>query len=103
MVIACAAGGNLQILEHSIVVNEFTADRSQSTATVTGRAQNTGDQPCEKCSITVTFYDYSGGTVATRSETREALQPGEIWSFKIELKGTGAWSVARYEIAAASK
>lgn len=96
--ISCTSGPNLQIIEHSIAVREFTADTSQSTATVKGVAENIGDRPADKCSISVTFYDYQGGIVGTKEELKERISPGEVWNFTIELKGKEAWNVAGYKI-----
>ncbi|MDD5312109.1 MAG: FxLYD domain-containing protein [Dehalococcoidia bacterium] len=100
---SCAAGPNLQVVEHSIIVREFTADTSRSTATVTGAAENTGDRPARSCNISVTFYDYVGGIVGVKEATKEQVLPGEVWNFTIELKGKESWNVADYKISAISK
>jgi hypothetical protein len=97
---SCASGPHLQIVEHSIAVREFTADTSQSTATVTGVAENVGDRPAKKCNISVTFYDYQGGVVGTKEAIKEQMSPGEIWNFTIEIKGKESWNVAGYKISA---
>jgi len=100
---SCASGPNLQVVEHSITVREFTADISQSTATVTGVAENTGDRPARSCNISVTFYDYLGGVVGAKEAIKEQVLPGENWTFTIELRGKEAWNVADYTISASSK
>jgi hypothetical protein len=97
---SCASGPHLQIVEHSIAVREFTADTSRSTATVTGVAENVGDRPAKKCNISVTFYDYQGGIVATQEAIKEQMSPGEMWNFTIEIKGKETWNVAGYKISA---
>jgi hypothetical protein len=100
---ACTSGAPVKILEHSISVQEFTADITQSVATVTGVARNMGSWSVEDCTISATFHGYDGTNLGTLSETRRRVEPGEIWDFKIELKGADAWKVARYTVAASCK
>ena len=100
---SCASEPALQVLEHNITVREYTADKSQSTATVTGMAKNSSDWPINGCSIAVTFYDYQGTVVVTKTVAKEQMAPGEVWDFKIELKGAEAWKVARYKISSVNK
>ena len=79
-------------------MQEFTADIPQSVATVSGVARNMGNWPVGSCTISVIYYNYEGVVLGTFSEKWQLLQPGEIWDFKIEMKGADAWKVARYTI-----
>jgi hypothetical protein len=98
MAVLCTSGSSLQILERSIKVQEFTADAAQSVATVQGVVRNAGGWPIEGCEVRVVFYDYQGTSLGTYPETRQRLEGGETWNFKVELKGSDAWKVASYTI-----
>lgn len=97
-VMACSPVNAVKIIEHEIVVAEFTADVSQSTATVEGRAQNTLLWPLDNCKICVTFYDYAGNSLGLLSDSIERLEPRQVWSFSVVLRGGDVWHVARYDI-----
>ncbi len=96
---ACNPDTAFQVVEHSLTVSEYTADLTQSTATVKGLAKNTGNWPVEYGGVSVTYYDYQGNKLVVLSESRQRLEPGEAWEFKVELKGPAAWKVAKYAIA----
>lgn len=95
----CAAGENFQVVEHSIVISEYSADASQSVAVVKGVARNTGPWPLEGCGVSVTFYDYQGNKLDVYSSSCTRLEPGGDWGFSVELKGQEAWKVGRYSLA----
>jgi hypothetical protein len=95
---ACSPVNAVKIIKHDIVVAEFTADVSQSTATVEGQAQNTFLWPLDNCKICVTFYDYTGNSLGIFSDSIERLEPGQVWNFSAVLTGGDAWKVARYDI-----
>lgn len=95
---ACSHVTAVKIIKHEIVVAEFTADVSQSTATVGGQAQNTFMWPLDNCKICVTFYDYAGNSLGIFSDNIERLEPGQVWNFSAVLTGGDAWKVARYDI-----
>jgi hypothetical protein len=94
----CTAGTGFQVIEHNIVVSEYTADEAQSVAVVRGVARNTGAWPLEDCGVSVTFYDYEGNKLDVYSSSCRRLEPGENWNFHAELKGQNAWKVARYSL-----
>ena len=94
----CTAGTGFQVIEHNIVVSEYTADKAQSVAFVRGVARNTGAWPLEDCGVSVTFYDYEGNKLDVYSSSCRRLEPGENWNFNAELKGQNAWKVARYSL-----
>lgn len=100
---SCTSKPALEVLHHSITVREFTADRSQSTATVTGIARNSSKSKINECCITVTFYDCQGTALATETAVKEQMAPAEVWDFKVVLKGEEAWEVARYTLSATNR
>lgn len=95
---SCNEGNSLQIIEHSIVIQEFTGDITQSSAIVTGVVKNMGYWKVNRCSVAANFYDIAGNTVAILTDNRTGLESGESWNFKIVLKGQDAWKVARYSL-----
>ena len=94
----CTAGTGFQVIEHNIVVSEYTADKAHSVAVVRGVARNTGAWPLEGCGVSVTFYDYEGNKLDVYSSSCKRLEPGENWNFNVELKGQEAWEVGKYSI-----
>ena len=99
----CAAGTSFQVVEHNIVVSEYSSDAAQSVAVVRGVARNTGASPLEGCGVSVTFYDYQGNELDVFSSSCKRLEPGENWNFTVELKGQDAWKVGRYSLSTFSK
>ena len=100
---ACSSTPALQVIEHSIVVQEFTGDISQSNARVTGVAVNSSAWAINDCRIEVTYYDYSRNVIGNSSATLEKLEAGEEWNFQTEYRGTAAWEVAGYSVSASNK
>lgn len=101
--VACSPGSHLQVLQHNITVNEFTADAAQSVATVKGIVKNQGIWPVQSCTVIADFYDYKGYKIGTYSDTLQRLEPGQTCDFKVELKGTEAWKVATYSVSVVGK
>jgi len=99
----CATGTGFQVIEHNIIVSEYTADVAQSVAVVKGVATNTGAWPVEDCGVRVTFYDFEGNKLNVYSSSCKHLEPGENWSFYVELKGREAWKVGKYSLTTFSK
>ena len=99
----CTAGTGFQVIEHNIVVSEYTADEAKSVAVVRGVARNTGAWSLEDCGVSVTFYDYEGNKLDVCSSSCKRLEPGENWNFNIDLKGQAAWKVGKYSITTFSK
>lgn len=99
----CSVGTSFQVIEHNIIVSEFSAGGAQSSALVRGVARNTGPWPVENCGVSVIFYDYQRNTLGAYSSSRERLEPGEDWNFQVELKGQDSWKVARYSLTASAK
>ena len=84
-------------------MHELTGDVMQSTATVRGTAINQGNCAAQNCVVSVTFYNYQGEAIGQYSDARLRLEAGEVWNFKVDLKGRETWKVARYSISAANK
>lgn len=99
----CAAGTGFQVIEHSIVISEYTTDAAQSSAVVKGVARNTGVWPLEDCGVTVAFYDFEGNKLDVYSSVCKRLGPGEDWNFSVELRGQQAWKVGKYSLSTFSK
>jgi hypothetical protein len=95
---ACSPITAVRVIKHNIAVAEFTADVTQSAAVVEGQAQNTQLWPLDGCRICVIFYDYQGNSLGMISDSIKRLEPGQVWNFRMELKGGDAWKVARYDI-----
>ena len=93
----------LKILSHHLTNHGFAGSMPQSTATVTGRAQNSGTTVINYAQIAVNYYDKNGILLATSSAVRRDLNPGEIWDYTILFQGPDAWKSVRYEIAASAK
>ena len=101
--VACITGNELQVMEHNIVVQEYTGDVTQSSAVVSGTATNMGNWNIRDGKVSVSFYDYKGNVLGVISDSKPIITPGETWNFRIELKGKSAWSVARYTINTSNK
>jgi len=95
---ACSPVNGVRVISHDIQVAEFTADVTQSAATVEGQAQNTLLWALNDCRICVTYYDYGGNSLGVFSDSIKRLDPGQVWNFKVALKGGDSWKVARYDI-----
>ena len=99
----CTAGTGFQVIEHNIIVSEYTTDAAQSVAVVKGIARNTGAWPLEDCGVSVTFYDFEGNKLDVYSSSCRRLEPGETWNFSVDLRGQEAWKVGKYSISTFSK
>jgi hypothetical protein len=88
-----------------MTVREFTGslNKVESMATVTGTARNNGNSMIQDCVISVTFYDKEKNVVGVSNSSKQRMDPGEIWNFTVQLKGSDAWKVLSYEIEALNK
>jgi len=98
--IACQSA--LQITQQRIEVNEFTIDPAQSYAAVSGVLENRGWFAAGNVLVAVNFYDSQGNKVGASSAMKERLEAGQVWDFKVVMRGEDAWKVARYELSASS-
>ncbi|HJX04028.1 MAG TPA: FxLYD domain-containing protein [Dehalococcoidia bacterium] len=92
--------GQVQILRHSMTVQNFSKDQPTSVAVVSGTATNTGSQTIDMAVISVVFRDNTGKAITTGTATRQNLQAGETWDFSIQSWGTEAWKIHSYDIRA---
>jgi len=98
-----APAGELKILSHRLTTHGFAGGMPQSTATVTGRAQNVGTASINYAQIAVNYYDKDGRFLATASAIMQNLAPGQVWDFTVLFQGTDAWKSVKYDIAASTK
>ena len=96
-------GPELKILSHSMTVHGFTGAGPQSTAIVTGRAQNISDINIRFATIAINFYDKSKNLITSASAIKENLRPGEVWDFTVKTVSPDAWKIVTYDIAASTK
>jgi len=92
------SAGKVTVLEHSLSIHEFTGAHPSSTATITGKAENSRDSSINKVIITADFINADGAVIATESATRENVEPYETWNFTIQTTGPDAWKTKRYKI-----
>ena len=96
-------GEELQILNHSLNVHEFSGGTVQSTAVVRGSVRNVGSSDIDFASIVVNFYDKDGKLIDTSSASRENLGAGKVWDFSVQSTGPDAWKIVDYDIKASAK
>jgi hypothetical protein len=103
----CAQQGglskDLKILSQSMTVHEFSGAGPQSSAVVSGRAQNVSHGAINDATITVNFYDKNEKFIATGSAVKQNLQPDEVWYFTVQTVGPDAWKIITYDIASSTK
>lgn len=97
---SCVFRPSIQILDQNITVQEFTADAEQSVAVVKGVARNAGGWPVEICTISVSFFDYGGNKLGEYTDSKQRLEAGETWDFRVEMRGKDSWKVAYYTLVA---
>jgi hypothetical protein len=94
---------DLKILSQSMTVHEFSGAGPQSSAVVSGRAQNVSRGAINFATITVNFYDKNQKLIATGSAVKQNLQPDELWYFTVQTVGPDAWKIITYDIASSTK
>jgi len=101
VVTACSPQSSLVIVQSNLSVNEFTADKNQSTAIVSGVVTNQGIWPVQNCAVVADFYNYEDRKVATNTYILQKLGPGQTQQFDIKFSGYEAWNVARCNLSIA--
>lgn len=105
--VGCAQQGglskDLKILSQSMTVHEFSGAGPQSSAVVSGMAQNVSHGIIGNATITVNFYDKNEKLIATGSAGKQNLQPDEVWYFTVQTVGPDAWKIITYDIASSTK
>jgi len=94
---------DLKILSQSMTVHEFSGAGPQSSAVVSGMAQNVSHGAIDNATMTVNFYDKNQKLIASGSTAKQNLQPGEVWYFSVQTVGPDAWKIITYDIASSTK
>jgi len=98
--VSCNRGGGLQIISHDLTARQFTGDlnSTKSMAVVTGIAKNVDKVPLTECNIAVRYFDADKNLIGVSSAYKQYLEPGEVWSFTVQLTAPDAWKARSYEI-----
>jgi len=72
-------------------------------AAVTGTAKNVENVAATDCIITVHFFDADKNLIGVSSANKQFLEPGEVWSFAVQLTAPDAWKVRSYDISSSSR
>ena len=88
------AGGSekLQILSHDSSVNEY------GNIVIEGTAKNISSSTLSYAEVTAKFYNDTNELVGTSSASIRAIDPGEVWSFKVVYKGTNVEDITGYTV-----
>jgi len=105
VIAGCSRDGGMQIVSHDLTTRQFTGDlnSTRSMAVVTGTARNFNSVPLTECNITVSYLDSDKNVIGVSSTYRQFLEPGEVWSFTVQLTGPDAWKARSYEISSTSR
>jgi hypothetical protein len=97
---SCGPASGFRLLKNDLTVRQFPGNspQTQSMAAVTGTAVNEGEEAVTGCVITVDFYDEEKHKLGTATATKEALGPGEMWNFSVQITGPNAWKARSYNI-----
>lgn len=101
----CSGSSGLQIISHDLTVRQFTGDLStiKSMAVVTGSAKNISSAPLSDCNINVRYFDSDKNLIGVSSAYRQFLEPGEVWSFTVQLTAPDAWKARSYDISGTNR
>jgi hypothetical protein len=101
----CSTGSRLQIVSHDLTTRQFTGDlnSTSSMAVVTGIAKNVDTIPLTQCNITVRYFDADKNIIGVSSAQKQFLEPGEVWSFSVQLTSPDAWKARSYDISGTSQ
>lgn len=105
MSVGCTGNAGLQITGHSLTARQFTGDlnSTRSMAVVTGIARNVESVPLTECNITVRYFDADKNLIGVSSAYKRFLEPGEAWSFTVQLTSPDAWKARSYDISSTSQ
>ena len=103
--VSCNRGSGLQIISHDLTARQFTGDLNsiKSMAVVTGIAKNVENVAATECNITVRFFDSDKNLIGVSSASKQFLEPGEVWSFTVQLTAPDAWKARSYDISSSSR
>lgn len=101
----CSGSSGLQIISHDLTVRQFTGDLNtiKSMAVVTGSAKNVSNAPLSDCNINVRYFDADKNLIGVSSAYRQFLEPGEVWSFTVQLTAPDAWKARSYDISGTNR
>jgi hypothetical protein len=101
----CKGATGLQLISHDLTARQFTGDlnSTKSMAVVTGVAKNVDDVPVTECNITVRYFDADKNLIGVSSAYKQYLEPGEVWSFTVQLTAPDAWKARSYDIGSTSR
>ncbi|MDD5397739.1 MAG: FxLYD domain-containing protein [Dehalococcoidia bacterium] len=101
----CSRSSGLQIVSHDLTVRQFTGDLNsiKSMAVVTGSAKNSSSAPLSDCNINVRYFDADKNLIGVSSAYKQFMEPGEVWSFTVQLTAPDAWKARSYEISGTSR
>jgi hypothetical protein len=103
--VSCNKSGGLQIISHNLTARQFTGDlnSTKSMAVVTGIAKNVDNVPVTECNIAVRYFDADKNVIGVSSAYKQFLEPGEVWSFTVQLTAPDAWKARSYDISSSSR
>jgi hypothetical protein len=103
--VSCNTVAGLQITGHNLTTRQFTGDLNsiKSMAVVTGLAKNVDTVPLAECNIAVRYYDADKNVIGVSSAYKQFLEPGEVWSFTVQLTSPDAWKARSYDISSTSR
>ena len=103
--VSCNKGAGLQIISHDLTARQFTGDlnSTKSMAVVTGIAKNVDSVPVTECNINVRYFDADKNVIGVSSAYKQFLEPGEVWSFTVQLTAPDAWKARSYDISSTSR
>jgi len=103
--VGCTGNADLEITGHSLTARQFTGDLNltKSMAVVTGMARNVDSVPRTECNIVVRYYDADKNSIGVASAYKQFLEPGEVWSFTVQLTTPDAWKARSYDISSTSR
>ncbi len=82
----------LQILDHNSTVNEY------GNIVIEGTAKNISSSTLSYAEVIAKFYNDTNELIGTSSASIKAIDPGEVWSFKVVYKGTNVEDITGYTV-----
>ncbi len=88
------SGGSekLQILDHNSTVNEY------GNIVIEGTAKNISSSTLSHAEVIAKFYNAASELVGTSSASIKAVDPDEVWSFKVVYRGTNVEDIKGYTV-----
>ncbi|MDD5398513.1 MAG: FxLYD domain-containing protein, partial [Dehalococcoidia bacterium] len=64
---------------------------------------NSSSAPLSDCNINVRYFDAGKNLIGVSSAYKQFKEPGEVWSFTVQLTAPDAWKARSYEISGTSR